>query len=216
MRATTIFRLLLPIVVLAVVGCAPLPISGPVVRDMPACGVSVRFSGYAVQIPADVLRAAITKQFGNYAKWDITGWSFSKYRLEEFAGCACRDFPFTAAEFEKASLATPAYAIAGIGQAFETEGVESTEAKMRMKSVLLKHAPSCMLMQGVVSPEPNNAAAAFFPSLALIPNAALSSPAQPPGGSVAERLRQLDQLLKDRLISQDEYNKRRNVVLESL
>lgn len=232
MGTTAIFRRFLPLALLAIVGCAPLPIAGlagglglPAVRDMPACGVSVRFSGYPEQLPADVVQG-IKKHFGEYAKMEITGWRFAKHRLLEAAVCACRDFPFTAADVENhpGLNATHTYAIAGIGEAVENEEDKSAEEKLRNKRVRLKNAPRCILEQTVMSPEPNSAAATFFPSLALMPIAALSLPVQPSSNSpaeigqrsVAERLRQLDQLLSDRLISQDEYNKRRRVVLESL
>ena len=226
MRATAIFRLLLLIVLFTVVGCAQLPIGGaaggvglPEVRDMPACGVSVRFSGYPEKLSADQVQS-MTKPLGEYAKWEIAGWQFTKHRLSELAVCACRDFPLTAAEFEASlpAIVTNSYVIAGIGDAVEREVIESTERKLRQQWVWLKHAPSCLLVQSAIAPEPNNAATAYFATLTLMPtpNAALRSPAQPPGGSIAERLRQLDQLLKDRLISQNEYNKQRSVVLESL
>ena len=224
MGVVPVFRRLLLIVFLTVGGCAQLPIAGsadgfglPAVRNMPACGVSVRFSGHPVELSEGEAKV-VARDFGEYAKWEITGWKFHTHRLLELAVCACRDYPLTAAEFEDNPPAdvTRNYVIEGIGEALEMEKVQSSQEKTRLKIVRLKSASSCMLVQQVVSPTPNNAAAAFFPSLALTPNVAPRLSAQPPAGSVAERLRQLDQLLKDRLISPDEYNTRRRVVLDSL
>ena len=45
---------------------------------------------------------------------------------------------------------------------------------------------------------------------------ARAAPSQPTGASVAERLRQIDQLLKERLTTQDEYNVRRQKILDAL
>ena len=115
-----------------------------------------------------------------------------------------------------AANVTRTYELKDVGEAIEMEVANSPEENRRVKMVRLKNAPNCMSAQIVVSPVGSSAAPAFFSSLVLTPTASNASPNQPTAGSVAERLRQLDQLLKDRLISQDEYNKRRLVIINSL
>lgn len=199
-------------------GCAQMPSNGvnePVTKNLGACGVKVQFSGQPEQVAPSALNE-VTKTLGEYGKWEASGWRYGKYRLTEYAVCACRDYAFAASEFEKdASLQDlKTFTIVGIGQAAVKEFNEPVEAKTREQWVQLAHAPRCMLIQGVVSPEPINAAEAFFPTLALIskPNElALSS-----NRAIADRLKQLEQLQKDRLISQEEFIKRRNQILDSL
>lgn len=106
-RAASPIAMGVPVALLAVVGCAPLPpvsqsvgVGLPAVRDLAACGVSVRFSGQPEKLPAEVTRA-LGDFFGAYSKWDISGWRFTKFRLVEYAVCACRDFPISLDEIKR-------------------------------------------------------------------------------------------------------------------
>lgn len=224
MRVRSIWLVFSSVVLLALCACAPLQSSRPgadialqpTITDIPACGVRVRFSGNPSQLAANQIQT-IAKSLGEYAKWEVTGWYFTKHRLTETATCVCRDYPLTAADVEDAAdqRVTNTSLVNGIGESATFASEKSPDERLRWRSVRLANQPLCMLTQHIVSPEPDNAAATFFPTLALIP--ALPQPAQaPPRGTIAERLRQLDQLLTDRLVSQDEYNKRRNAILEAL
>lgn len=104
--------------------------------------------------------------------------------------------------------------LAGIGSALELHREKSAEEKMHAQTVQLWNPDRCAVLQVVVSPEPVSASRSFFSSLAR-PASVPGRPAQP-GMRAADRLRQLEHLLKDRLITQDEYVRRRRVILESL
>ena len=257
MGATATFQRLMPIVALAVVGCAPLPPAGsvgglafPAVRDMPACGVSVRFSGTPEPIPMNILQA-LHKQYGAHAKWEFSGWRFNKNRLVELALCSCRDFPIRLDDIEKGMQnVTNHVEIQNIGRGMAGDYPGSNGSNARERNVALNLFPNCMIAQSVTAPEPSVAAATFFSTLALMPNAAILASLESSGGSgaskagdfistdtitggtsgrsenassnnssqrsVADRLRQLDQLLKDGIISQDERNARRKMILDAL
>ena len=224
MRVACIRLVLSSVVLLALCACAPLPnqkYSSDIavhstIKDIPACGVRVQFSGTPSELAAsDIQKYA--NALGEYAKWEVTGWHFNKHRLRETAICLCRDYPLTAADVEgiRDPNVTGTSSIRGIGETVTQESQKSPEEKFKWRSVRLTSQPLCMFMQHIISPEPDNAAAVFFPTLALIPSPPQTVPA-PPRGTIAERLRQLDQLLTDRLVSQDEYNKRRSAILEAL
>ena len=216
MSISTVSRIVLVAIASVFAGCAQIPSNGvnePVSKNLGACGVNVQFSGQPEQVAPSAL-SSITKSLDVYGKWETSGWRHSKYRLTEYAICACRDYAFAASEFEKSLQGLKIFTIVGIGQAAIQENNESSEAKNREQWVQLAHAPRCILIQGVISPESINAADAFFPTLALIskPNALAPSSNR----AIADRLKQLEQLQKDRLISQEEFIKRRNQILDSL
>ena len=173
MSVNAIFRIVLVAITFVFAGCAQLPSNGvnePVIKNLGACGVSVQFSGQPEQLATSSLNTVVTKAIGSYGKWESSGWRYSKYRLVEFAICACRDYPYTATEFEKqaTALGLKTLYLDGIGQAALLESNESVEEKNCEQWVQLKNAPRCMLMQGVTSPESVNAADAFFPTLTLM------------------------------------------------
>lgn len=284
---------------LAIAGCTQLPLSVqatkdevPPVRDLPECGVSVRFTEAPVRISPNEA-GAIAKGFGEYAKWDVSGWQLSKFRHREISVCACRDYPLTAAELEENKTiigVVRSYPIAGIGFAVQIERTNSPEEKTRIAIVRLTGADRCMVVQLVGSPNPDSVAASFFSSLTIVSGhkgsrftpsdtpsirhqhdnltsgdvittntvkggaIGAASRGTPYGGSpadnkkafeegeaelkefhrknrstqeseigengqnnpIAERLRQLDQLLRDQLITREEYNARRKSILDSL
>jgi hypothetical protein len=216
MRTSFVFRSFSSLMVFsAMVGCAQMPVNDSGVsisKDFPACGVKIEFSGQPKQIPVEAAQE-FTKLVGNYGKFTGIGWTYSKYRLSELSFCLCRDSPLTDEEFEKQSslFDKPPATISDIGESLEFTSHESVERKIRLQLVRLNNAPSCLLVQYVLTPESINTDPNLFSSLALI------SPAKTaPKGDVADRLRLLDKLLKDKLISQEEYNKRRIIVLELL
>jgi hypothetical protein len=168
----------------------------------------------------------IANKLPKYSKWEIDGWGYEKFRLTEYAICLCRDYPFTANElkpnaelFSKGrSISNPrTFMQEGIGPAFEFEGAEpSAEAKERTRFIYPRNAASCIVAQSTRSPSVEAAGSEFFSRLALSSSA--TKPREAPSGtaSPAERLRQLDLLLKDRLITPEEYNEKRRVILERL
>ena len=223
MRVASIRLVLSSVVLVALCACAPLPnqkhisdiAAQPTIKDIPACGVRIQFSGIPSQLAANQIQT-VAKSLGEYAKWDVSGWYFTKHRLTETALCVCRDYPLTAADVEEnrdPSL-TGISTIPSVGEAATHESQKSPEEKYRWRAVRLTNQPLCMFTQHITSPEPDNAAAIFFPTLALIPSPPQTVPS--PRGTIAERLRQLDKLLTDRLVSQDEYNKRRSAILDAL
>ena len=72
------------------------------------------------------------------------------------------------------------------------------------------------MLQFVQSPDPYVESRSFFASPVRIRNVSGVPSTAAPKGSVAERLRQLDQLRQDRLINEEEYRNRRRAILDSL
>ncbi len=205
------------------VGCAQLPTPGTVsttpLIDFSECGVSVGFSGNPAQIPESDLQPLL-KGLGEYAKWNATAWRFSKYRLGEYAVCICREYTLTFADMGEPKGWIPVEKsekiLEGIGAAAEYQQDRSADERIRMQIVYIFNPDRCVVMQVVTAPEPGIASRSFFSSLGPPSNVTRRSMIQAPAMPVADRLRQLEQLLKDHLITPDEYARRRRVVLESL
>jgi len=199
--------------------------------DIGRCGVRISFSGSPRKLRDDEF-SVFANQLPKYSKWEIDGWVFEKFRLAETAVCLCRDYPLTTNElqanmelfFKNTSgpiqriFSTPrSFVQEGVGPAFESESAEpSAESKMRMRVINPRNAASCIVIQTTQSPSVEAASLEFFSRLTLTSSA--TKPREDPSGtaSPAERLRQLDLLLKDRLITPEEYNEKRRVILERL
>lgn len=218
-------RLALGVLALAsLASCAQLPSTGPVIAhgpsvDLQSCRVSVQFSGTPSTLTSAEMQS-FAKSLGDYAKWDVTAWRFTKFRLVELAVCMCRDYPIPESELgsmtgwnEGAGSQTVKEEL---GATSEFWLDKSADEKLRMQIIKFKDLDRCVMAQYVQSPDPYVESRRFFSSptpLAKVTGAPLGSPSK---GSVAERLRQLDQLRKDRLITEEEYSNRRRVVLDSL
>lgn len=215
------FAFLFPLLVLT--GCAqPVGVGGGRVEPagivtFQACRVSVTFAGSPEKVSANEVQRMYAQEANKYDKWEAEAWRSSQFRLNQIAICQCRDYPITpidTAQIIGGPVKNEAV-IAGIGTAKDYEQDQSTQQRLRFRFIHLDAIPNCVFIQMVGAPPANETAASpFFSS--LTPASTSGSPMQPAAGAAAERLRQLDQLLKERLITQDEYDVRRRRILESL
>jgi len=108
----------------------------------------------------------------------------------------------------------------GIGYVLEYPVVEIDNGTKMLTRLSNGTDSSCYVYQAVFTkgtPESvKEAALPFFSSLAPIPKETQKSAANLTNVPASERLRQLDSLLKEKLISEDEFNKRRSIILDTL
>ena len=222
MKASRQFHRVSVVLALALVGCAPMQDSRgggqSSVVELKACGVRVTFSGNPKKMSADQIQEG-RASLGEYYKWEVDGWVSSQFRLAQVAMCICRDSPFVQLDLE----AEPNGFIGSTRRAVDVEGVgagntfygeRSPTERQRIQLVGTRMFPNCAVMQIVVSPPADDGVEGpFFSSLTSSTVAARQSR---PTGNVADRLRQLEQLRKDGVISNDEYTNRRRVILDSL
>jgi hypothetical protein len=189
------------------------------VVSFPACEAKVEFSGNP-EVVSDAEKQQLEKSLGTYGKTNVSAWRFGQYRLEEVASCICRDYPMTHGEFHASWIAQGFTEIPllrtkidGVGAAMEYERTYSVEDSRRFRTVLLESNDKCAMLLGVKAPQTKAPSIRFYSS--LLPTA-MATTASPPNRNIESRLRQLEQLLKDRQITQDEYNQQRKKILDSL
>ena len=195
--------------------------------ELGKCSVTATSSGVPRRYRENELRPAVDAM-SNYAKWTVEGWVFEQYRFTESAICMCRDYPYTRGERVAVSANIQAqlrtsvpreFTDASLGVFFDYDvPIESPAAKDRVRVLYPTKADSCLAYLSTRMPVTETSGSQFF--LRLSPSgAAPSSPSAPAARSnaaVAERLRQLDSLLKEQLITQEEYSERRRRILEAL
>ncbi len=219
---------------LALSACSQLPggtqagSSTPSRVEVDKCGVTAGFSGPPRRVSAIEMKS-ITDRLGNYAKWTSEGWGFDRYRLIEVALCMCRDYPFT--EGEKSDMMNSLGETSGInrkelskelthnllGTIAEYEvNDRATSGKERLKILFPKNAESCFAIFGVKAPSSEISSTPFLAGIEPSVAAGSQNLNDPKASTVADRLRQLDSLLSQRLITQGEYNERRRRILDGL
>ena len=189
------------------------------------CEVKVQFTGQAREFNSNET-LQLTGSLPKYGKWRATASIYEESRLTEWAACLCRDYPFTDAE----KFARPGvfqanasgrdlriYDKTQIGSAFEFESPESNPTTLvRVRVSAPASAPSCLLLQGVAAPESKSVARLFLehasPSNHTKPELAQAQESS----SALLRLKRLDQLLDEKLITRDEYDQRRKIILDQL
>ena len=159
---------------------------------------------------------------GNYAKWDTKGWFADQYRYSEGAMCACRDYTFTEEEFAARKdyigssadfLELQQRVIPAVGASFQFQAPGSTvAATLRVQLVRPTQASSCLLIQFTQMPQSDPRRNDFFNRLTPI----AISRSDIAVGTPAERLRVLESLRAEGLISVDDYNARKKVIVNSL
>jgi hypothetical protein len=195
----------------------------PKTVDLKSCGARVTFSG-PPERPSRDLMQAFSEFLGPYHRWESDMWWFRQYGLIEMAFCACRDSSFTVEEVAlDLSLGVGGFSITerdikvpGFRSLTELEKNTSGEVQI-VRVGISETAPKCMLAQMVRSRGSDRGMVKPFFAALEVQGASGSEPS--PGksaGSASDRLRQLDQLLKEGLISRDEYDSRRRRVLDSL
>ena len=207
-------------------GCvAPMPIqvSGATARtdiDLPRCGLRVGFAGTPRQISADD-SAIATAPLSKYFTWTTEGWYSQQYRMTESAVCVCRDTPHTPAELSalierfRINPRSKNFKVKedSVGTVADYDGVSTVNGAMAVfRNVFPTAFPSCFLVARVLAPEATAAASSvlFFSRItAVSQQGSTNSP-------VAERLRQLDKLFADGLITREEYAAKRRAILSQL
>lgn len=220
---TTLFAMMT-----ALAACAPLqrPFdSKPTVALLPKCAAQQTFSGATRTLRSDEL-VALSEMLGKYSKWQLEGISYEDYRLAETAVCACRDYKFVVEElrgYAENVQANNAFQDAKInmldpiGPSIEVLASTSTpEATDRVRLVRPNHAPQCLVIQAVRAPESQAKASIFFSRLEQFPRETATPSIRATPQTPADRLRALEQLRRDGLLSEDEYKTRRNAVVEQL
>ena len=187
--------------------------------DIPKCDVRVGFSGVPRQFNSDEVE--ILKRGSGFAPSAVEGWVSDRSPLWEAATCACRESPFSLLEINGVGAALVLHPYAknvqvkqdGVGAIVEYEEPNaSLSVSGRSRLVFPFTAPSCVVTLTARGPQSTAAvgSALLFSRVGPIPKqAAINSP-------VAERLRQLDKLLSDGLITRAEYDERRRVILSQL
>ncbi len=222
MGSLALHRCLFVLAMLVIGGCAQQQFPGAqgsqagktATVEFAACRVGVSFSGIPEQVPKEETQKLIDS-LGKYAKVDADARRFDQYRLSEVAVCICRDMPFTDQDFEIGTfLVKSVYEIDGVGWATVIEQERSPAERMHTLAVRLGQVQNCGMWMYVHAPPTNDAAKdRFFGTLRATQ---VATPTSPAGMNAAARLLQLDKLLKDRLITQDEYNTRRKRIVDSL
>jgi Short C-terminal domain len=199
-------------------GVSNAPMGGDI--SVSKCDIKVGFSGAPRALDSAELATA-TAYLPKFSKWSIEGWVLDQYRLLETVTCLCRDYPFAPNEVREIVNAARNTALTknalvsetSAGIVIDYEGPDSSpSAREHYRHIYPATRPSCFAVARVRAPEATaiESRASFFSRLTL-------SPANAPSAlSVAERLRQLDKLLADGLITREEYAERRRVVLEQL
>ena len=215
------------LLIVLLTGCAQQNTSSPSGASQPStavqlCGLDVGFSAVPRRMTQDEIKSVSSSISSSYAKWEMTGWVADKYRLTENAVCVCRDFQFSNDEFQRiiSTIRSQPYGatakevnIAGIGPTVQFESLSTSPmAKERVQMTHLADSPSCLLLQSTILPEAESQRSQFFYNLSPIAPKKTSAAAATP----AERLRVLESLKADGLITADEYNTRKKVILDSL
>lgn len=232
-------RFVVLVVAASIYGCASTPanvsfnnsvaISDTTVR-FEQCGVSVRFRGYPRQITPQEL-TDLTRNLAGSLKWDVVGYGFDEPRLAEVAVCTCRDAVFGARDMEQFRALTQEGGnnkfIALLNSSYSQyilryEAANSLgEMIDRIQFAFPTVANRCIFMQNVWSEKSNIAASTSFFDTARGAIGEARKPETAPlekqgGKSIEERLDQLMKLRNLNLISQEEYDRKRKVIIDGL
>ncbi len=232
---------LVAMLLVAVTGCAQnfraqSQGSLPTTKNFAACHVSVRFTGQPEPLEGR-LADNLSERFG--AQPEGESWIYLSaiqgVGKGELALCVCPSEPiFTQLKIEMNS--TSKY-VEGIGSTYEAPSVElDGGAKILMKIAWGDSSASCLIAQAFITNAATTAARSaaepFFSSLAALPKGPPKTAIfrndgsatqklqqleeSPTGKYTVERLKLLDQLLKEKLITHEEYNTRRAKIVDAL
>jgi len=157
----------------------------------------------------------------DYHKFQAEGWRAGQASIRQAAFCICRDFRIDpkdvgrVLQVEAAAGGSRRQELPGVGAGVLAYIDKPASQRKYTQAMSLDARPNCAVLQEVTTPTGSDGGETQFFS-SLTPVEAKAGPAPGPARSAAERLRQLDQLLKDGLISRDEYNTRRSVIVDSL
>jgi hypothetical protein len=198
------------------------------------CKMSVRFSGPPRPFSTNELNEF--KNLPKFFNWELEGLVFEEHLLAEFAICTCRDLEYSLEEIQQNEsqfqLNKEFRFIKGYDSPyfkkvieFESSNVPGIPDKIvaRYKVIFPNAAPKCSFIQFVISdPATSSKSTKFFETLASQTNETTPQPEGNPSAlpqskpSVAERLEELNNLLKRNLITKEEYEQKRKAILEGL
>lgn len=215
--------------------CAQIPSSGQKInlssditnkkisRNLNSCGIKVEFQG----TPEEMTFEQITEMFPFPLRREAShGFIYrfldKKTLKTQLATCGCTDVRneySTAIDSDFKSIfrvnTDDFLSLA------EYPTINQNGNQVRVKTVVPKGADNCYAFQIVTADTSDTSVIKemsfdFFSTLKLIPLPSSNLLLQSETNSSRERLIQIDQLLKDKLITEAEYQKRRLVILESL
>lgn len=176
-----------------------------------ACGLSARFSGPPKRLLAKEM-SPVTSMLGGSANWAVDGLNHQQYRLEETAVCLCRDLEISEREMTSAEQAMRGskqgrflrtYETPYARKAIEYEATVSTGIDSRVRAYFPSLAPRCMFMAAVTVESSKLAdSLAFFGRLGPVTTVPAS-----------ERLRELGDLHRRKLITDREYEQKTMEIL---
>ena len=225
------FHLGLGLIVVLLGACSALPpnviiseVTGePIYATFQKCAVRQGFTGKPRPLRSDEMKQ-MESLFGQYAKWEIQALAFEQYRRSEMLLCTCRDYPFSETEIKtmadaarstKGSGDQKTFTLDGIGLGFDYFGETSLpEAVDKLRVINPQRAPSCLVIQAIRAPTTDIDASGFFGRISMTIDDATKP--RSTEGSAADRLRLLEELRKEHLISEQEFQQRRKVILEKL
>lgn len=192
-------------------------VSQPTTKNHPSCQLSVRFSGQPEEVRGG-LGDQISKEMGG--KPDGPVWIYASelqgVPKRELSLCVCPKEPkFSELKAETTRSSPYSKFVEGIGHVNESPVTEvDGGAKAIMKFTLFPDSV-CFLAQVVIgtgAPEAIRSIASPF----LSSTAPILRDTKGVGLSPTVRLRQLEALREEKLISEDEFKARRTLILESL
>lgn len=217
------------IVVAMVAGCAQNQMPGPqrsqpTTKDFPACDLRVQFSGQPHEMPSQ-FAADFSKNGGTISG---TAWLYASTRLgesrTEMAFCYCPDESKLEEMHQEVKRKSPfGLYIDGLGHVQETPLFEGEQGdKVTIKSAIRDQSRCIMtqVVKGTAAPQVvRDEAVPFIASLSALPKPPpkfQQLEESPTGKYTVERLKLLDQLLKEELITPEEFNTRRAKIIDNL
>lgn len=195
------------------------------------CNISVRFTGSPRPLSSLELSAfsGIMTKFSN---WEVDTLGYEQYRLAEFAVCICRDYEFSAGEISQLESTmqmnkdvrfirayTPPYSKSAV----EFESSEKSNGIIeRVQMFLPNAAPKCMFLQSVKFEASKSSSSLGFlgttEAARVRSSGSVGSPpvSEKPKATVAHRLEELGELRRRGLITKEEYEQKREVILQGL
>jgi hypothetical protein len=210
-----------------IAGCAqpglrPDQVSQPTVKNFPACELSVRFSGQPQETKWDLGKEMI-EEVGD--KTEVQMWFYlSEIRgitKREVAFCGCPPDPLKSnPRFRILRPGPYSKTIKGVGDIQDTPVVETDQGMKMVMRETWGSSPMCYLTQVFFSKGSNEAvrdiAEPFISSTASIVQEPKGATTNTNALPAPERLRQLEALRNEKLISEDEFKARRALIIDGL
>ena len=191
--------------------------SNPVGQDVTPCRVKVTFSGAPRTVSVSEL-GRLTGELSYRADWSVNGWSFENQNTSELVMCACKNRALTDPEvvtftdsFRRALGGRgSSFSMASLGRVYDFQALKQSDGIEERTRLLSPSAADSCLVVLTVRELTSGSLSTFLsrvdPLNKTTPDAELLN-------ALAERFRQLEQLLRDKLISQDEYEAARKRIL---